>query len=492
MTQTDWSFVASPPDSGVHTRSRCRRPSGWFTFFRVSRFAVLTGVAALAVLVLVVGAQAANTVDNFTGSSTASLLSVGNWSLTALPIVANDAVFTANSGIHPFTAGNLTVGSFDVTLGSGTFTIRNNTSTSTDSILTLGGSGDLGNGVLGTVAGDLLYVASGGTFTLTGPNGGSGSGVLKVALGQSGNFDAVGTLNITAVISGSGFGFTKTGGGTLTLGGVNTFSGNTIISAGTLALSGSGSIVNSACIVIEGSGTFDVSALSGNLTLGAQVLKSPSTAATGTIKAGTSTGLALGATSSLAFPNFSKTTPALTISGGALTLNSSATVSVVIKNSGTPLPAGDYKLISKGTGGSVTFATTAPAVAFNGTGSDGIIGGGVASLQISSGELYLHVAAALLSAQSDIVRASAFTEPANIAYASYQAATGLTTGNSIEMARFTIRDGGAAADADAVGTTLSAITFNVANGAALRRVALFDGSTEIAETAGGTDVTSTA
>ena len=95
------------------------------------------------------------------------------------------------------------------------------------------------------------------------------------------------------------------------------------------------------------------------------------------------------------------------------------------------------------------------------------------------------------SKQSDIIRASAFTEPANIAYASYQAATGLTTGNSIEMARFTIRDGGGTADSDSAGTTLSAITFNVANGAALRRVALFDGSTEIAEAGGGTTVSFT-
>jgi hypothetical protein len=49
-------------------------------------------------------------------------------------------------------------------------------------------------------------------------------------------------------------------------------------------------------------------------------------------------------------------------------------------------------------------------------------------------------AASGLSSASDIVRASGFTEPANVAYGSYQA-TDITDVNSIELARFTIRDG---------------------------------------------------
>ena len=91
------------------------------------------------------------------------------------------------------------------------------------------------------------------------------------------------------------------------------------------------------------------------------------------------------------------------------------------------------------------------------------------------------------SAQSDIVRASGFSEPANIAYENYQA-TDISGGNALELARFTIRDGGGAADADSVETTLDAINFSVANGGNLRRVALYAGGTEIAEVAGGTSV----
>jgi hypothetical protein len=88
------------------------------------------------------------------------------------------------------------------------------------------------------------------------------------------------------------------------------------------------------------------------------------------------------------------------------------------------------------------------------------------------------------SALSDVVRASGFSEPVNVAYASYQA-TNITAGNSIELARFAIRDGAGSADADALGTTLTALTLNIANGAALRRVALYDGVSEVAELAGG-------
>ncbi len=92
------------------------------------------------------------------------------------------------------------------------------------------------------------------------------------------------------------------------------------------------------------------------------------------------------------------------------------------------------------------------------------------------------------STASDIIRAAAFTEPSDIAYATYQA-TDITSGNSIEVARFTIRDGGASADADTEATTLDAISFTVANSTGLRRVALYDGSTEIAELAAGATLT---
>ena len=239
----------------------------------LARFLALCPLwAVLALLALAPSAFAANTADNYTGSATGSLLTTGNWSLSALPTITSDAVYPsgAATGIRTLTAGNLTVGSFDVLATSGTLSIRNETATLTDSILTLGGSGDLGNGASGTAA-DLLYCASGSTFQILGDNP-NGAGVLKSALGQNGNFNAVGTMIISSIITGSGFGFTKTGAGTLTLNGANAYSGATLVSAGTLTLGGFGAsavssditVTNATLAINSSSGTGVASVTRGN------------------------------------------------------------------------------------------------------------------------------------------------------------------------------------------------------------------------------------
>jgi hypothetical protein len=89
------------------------------------------------------------------------------------------------------------------------------------------------------------------------------------------------------------------------------------------------------------------------------------------------------------------------------------------------------------------------------------------------------------SSSSDIITNPSFTYPINIPYGSYQGTTPLTDANSIEVAQFDIRDGGGTADADVLATTLTALTLNVANPASIRRIALFDGSTNVGEVAGG-------
>jgi fibronectin-binding autotransporter adhesin len=221
----------------------------------------------LAVLLLISGfflllpnpAEAQNSTNNFTGPTAGSLLTTTNWSLVHVPTVSEDAVFPvgATTGIRTLTAGSLTVGSFDVLATTGTFSIRNNTSTATNSTLTLGGAGDLGNGVSETSA-DLLYNASGSTFNIIGPNGSTGAGVLNVLLGQSGNFDAAGTMTISAAISGSGFGITKSGSGTLTLSGINSYTGGTTINSGKLLLSGSGTLGATTGSLTMNGGTLDL------------------------------------------------------------------------------------------------------------------------------------------------------------------------------------------------------------------------------------------
>jgi hypothetical protein len=85
------------------------------------------------------------------------------------------------------------------------------------------------------------------------------------------------------------------------------------------------------------------------------------------------------------------------------------------------------------------------------------------------------------SSSSNIILNTGFTHPTNIDYTAYQAASGLTTGNSIEVGRFDIQDGGGSSDADALATTLTACSLTVANSANIRALALFDGSTNVGE-----------
>ncbi|PYS23626.1 MAG: hypothetical protein DMF72_08740 [Acidobacteria bacterium] len=335
----------------------------------------------------------ANTANNYSGSGTGNITTGSNWSLTHFPTVSEDATFasTSNSGIKNFgtgatVGGPVTVGSCNVTAITGTYSIRNATTSATNATLNLGGSGDLGNSVSGT-ASDLLYVASGATFQLLGDNP-NGSGVMSVVLGQSGDFDAVGTMNISAVVLGTGFGITKTGGGNLTLSGANTYTVNTTISAGKLLLSTTGSIANSPNIIIAGGGTLDISTRGGVTFTAGQSLQGSGTSTTGTIATAASNGLTTASNSPLKFTAFNGTTAPLTISGvGTITLVGTNPVTV---NTTSALGAGDYTLIAKGASGTVAGSVPTSLT----IGGSGLASGMGAVLQITSSQLVLHVAAA--------------------------------------------------------------------------------------------------
>lgn len=80
------------------------------------------------------------------------------------------------------------------------------------------------------------------------------------------------------------------------------------------------------------------------------------------------------------------------------------------------------------------------------------------------------------SNSSDIITNTTYVYNSNIVYTTYQTATITNTSNSIGVFQFDIRDGGGASDADALGTELNAITFNVTNNANIRSAALFNGN----------------
>lgn len=80
------------------------------------------------------------------------------------------------------------------------------------------------------------------------------------------------------------------------------------------------------------------------------------------------------------------------------------------------------------------------------------------------------------NAVSDIIATSGYSYNSNIDYTAFQIGTISNTSNSISLFQFDIRDGGGAADADALPTILSGITFNVTNLTNIRTAALFNGN----------------
>ncbi len=126
------------------------------------------------------------------------------------------------------------------------------------------------------------------------------------------------------------------------------------------------------------------------------------------------------------------------------------------------------------------------ATATTGTFAIGRYGTGITTNSLAIGGTV--TPASTNSTNSDIIADGTFVPPTNINYSLYQG-TVLTLANSIEVAGFSLRDGGVAAnDADVVGTTLTAISFSLTNSTNIRRVAIMDGTTQLAEVAGAATI----
>lgn len=169
--------------------------------------------------------------------------------------------------------------------------------------------------VSNTPTASAVYVEEGTlTFNRTAVNLTSGA-IMDVASGASATFDST-TLGGTV-------GFTKTSGGTLTLGQTNSVSGNVTINAGTVALGATGALPSVSIISVTNGATYDVSAVSGGYALGSgQTLRG-----TGLVKGGVS--VSSGGTVA---PGYSIGT--LTFNTNALTFNSGSTNVMEINRSG--------------------------------------------------------------------------------------------------------------------------------------------------------------
>lgn len=151
-------------------------------------------------------------------------------------------------GLTKTTAGIVTLS------GSNGYT---GTTTVSGGTLALGASGVISNVSNVVVSGGELAIgANDETVAGVALRGGAISGTTGTLTSTTGY--AVEAGSISARLGGSG-GLTKSGAGTVILGGANSYSGNTTVQGGTLALAASNVIADGSAVVVDG-GTFDIGA----------------------------------------------------------------------------------------------------------------------------------------------------------------------------------------------------------------------------------------
>ncbi|MEY3898098.1 MAG: hypothetical protein RLZZ214_3619, partial [Verrucomicrobiota bacterium] len=238
--------------------------------------------------------------DDATGTSSIDI--------DAANVAPNSTTFS-NTAAKSYTLGS--AGGFGISSGSliknndGSVTISTNNTYSGPTTLnagtvTLSGSGTLGTGSSLTMNGGQLDLGNAsrtaGAVSITAPAASGGTLLNGSLTGTSYSVaNSSGNVGISANLLANGAaGFTKSGAGTTTLSGANTWTGTTAINAGSLVLSGSGTLGNGAALALGG-GSLDLGTLSRSV--GAVSVTAP--AASGdTISNGSLTGTSYAASNS--------------------------------------------------------------------------------------------------------------------------------------------------------------------------------------------------
>jgi autotransporter-associated beta strand protein len=190
------------------------------------------------------------------GMTAGSIEGSGNYVLGAKALtVGSNNLSTEVSGVISGTAGSL------IKTGSGTLTLSGtNTYTGATTVnggtLALSGAGSIATsgGVANNGVFDISATTSGATIASLAGGGSTILGARQLTVGSN-NL----STEVSGVISGTGGSLIKTGTGTLTLSGANTYSGGTTITDGTLQLGTAGSMGSIVgAVTVGGTGTFDV------------------------------------------------------------------------------------------------------------------------------------------------------------------------------------------------------------------------------------------
>jgi fibronectin-binding autotransporter adhesin len=309
---------------------------------------------------------ATETVANFTASS-AGTVTAGTLAVTGTFGVSNasatvqiDAALAgAGRSLTKSGAGTLLLNGINTYTGTTSLTAgtlqlgRSDALDDASSLALSGGTLNLG-GFIDTVA---TFSATGGTVN---------NGTLTSTGGYSVT-NGSGTVQIDAILAGSS-NLTKSGAGTLILGGANTYTGTTSIQGGTLQLGSTGNLASTSTVDLVG-GTFNLNSRS--QTLGSFSINGSGTVTVGTLSAGSYT---VNATAASAINAAMTGNGALVKSGaGVLTLggSNSFTGGTTIDNGG----------LTVGTGGVLGGAVTLNA----GTLTNSVVNGITGNVTVNSG-----------------------------------------------------------------------------------------------------------
>jgi len=196
------------------------------------------------------------TVGSLTGGATGTVTSSGAGAVTLT--VGGDGTSTAYAGAIQNGSGTVSL----VKTGAGTQTLSGSSSyTGTTTVnggtLSIGADSGLGTAPGGATAASITLnngtLATTEDMTLNANRGitlGAGHGTVSVTGGK--------TLTYNGIIAGVGNNLTKTGAGTLTLGGANSYTGTTTVSVGTLKSGAGGFIADTSAVTVAGGATLDL------------------------------------------------------------------------------------------------------------------------------------------------------------------------------------------------------------------------------------------
>jgi autotransporter-associated beta strand protein len=313
--------------------------------------------------------NATGIVNNSGVTQTLSSTVVGAFTFLNSATSAN-ATFDLSGGTIAYqnssTAGTSTI---NVSTASGLVTVQDSASLSSATVnlstgaqLVISGSGSGGTATV-TMANTNNSVDISGTTagTSIGSIAGSGSVVLGSQQLTVGGNNA--TTSLSGVISGTGGSIVKTGTGTWTLTGANTYGGGTTVNAGILQLGAGGSLLATGALTVNG-GTFDLNGISqavgalsgagGTIALGIATLTANSASSTTLAAAITGTGaLVKQGTGTLILTGANNYGGGTTVSGGTLQGTTTSLQGNILNNANVTFnqgTTGTYAGIMSGTG----------------------------------------------------------------------------------------------------------------------------------------------